>query len=167
MKYGARLSLWAIPMFTSVALADSKSVIPPTINLEWSKRTYQVAAPAPFGDVQVTISIGRGRRVEDLDIWVGSDPVDIPPEVYADLKNPGEIDIAYADPSQAESKSVEYIVVGFEAGDSYRIEYDVDIAGCESPCFDTVRDIVQIRVNADRSIQSKISSLRHLGDDGA
>jgi hypothetical protein len=157
---------WACLAALIPAVCWSESAIPPTINLEWSKRTYQVTAPQPFGDVQLTMSVTPDRRVVGLEIWVGDNRVEVPSEVYANLFNPGEIDIAYSDPSLTASESVEYVVVAFEIGDSYLIEYEMEIEGCEAPCFDTVRDIVQIQVNTELAITSKISSLRYLGSDG-
>ena len=157
---------WACLAALIPVLCWSESVIPPTINLEWSKRTYQVTAPKPFGDVQVAMSVGPDRRVVGLELWVGGNRVEVPSEVYANLFNPGEIDMAYSDPSLTVSGSVEYVAVAFEIGDSYLIEYEMEIEGCETPCFDTVRDIVQIQVNADLAMTSRISSLRYLGSDG-
>lgn len=139
------------------------SAVPPTVNMVWSTRTYQVSAPPPFGEIQVTISVASAERVVGLEIWVGDRLVEVPGDLYADIFSPGEIDIAYSDPSQTSTGLVEYFVLAFEAGEAYRIEYDVEIAGCEPPCFDTVRDIVQIRVNADLSTEGKVSSLRYLG----
>lgn len=112
------------------------------------------------------MSIGSNQRVVGLEIWVGGDALEVPAEIYADILNPGQIDVAYSDPSQTTTKSVEYAVLAFEFGDSYRIEYEVEIAGCDSPCIDTVRDIAQIRINADLSLKSEISSLRYLAGDG-
>ena len=166
-RYPAVSRLWFFPVILISAICWSAPAIPPTINLQWSIRTYQVTAPPPFGDIQVTMSIGSNQRLVGLEIWVGDDALEVPAEIYANIFNPGEIDVAYSDPRQTTTKSVEYAVLAFEFGDSYRIEYEAEIAGCDSPCIDTVRDIAQIRVNADLSLISEISSLRYLAGGGA
>jgi hypothetical protein len=157
---------WFLFALLIPALCGSAPVVPPTVDMVWSKRTYQVTVPPPFGDVQVTISIGPAERVTGLEVWVADDRVEVPAEVYADIFSPGDIDIAYSDPTQTQSESVEYFVLAFEVGESYGIEYGADIDGCEPPCFDMVRDIIQIQVHADLSLQSRLSSLRYLGTDG-
>jgi len=102
----------------------------------------------------------------DLEIWVRDFEIEVKDDLYSDLINPSEVEIAYSDPEQTTTESVEYVSLFFEFGDSYRIEYDGDVPGCETPCIDMARDIVEIRINSDMTIGRRISSLRYLSENG-
>ena len=153
-------------ILTPPVVCGAGSEVPPTIGMEWAKRTYEAVAPQPFGQVSFSIAVSPEGKVIDINILVDSKNIPVEASIYEDLGNPSEIDIGYSNPLQTSTESVEYIGFYFEEGDLYQFELGDNVPGCAPPCFDEARDIIEIRIYADMSIQRKNYSLRKPGGNG-
>ena len=131
---------------------------PPTIAINSINRIYEGNAPPPFRNLHFAFELDFERNVVACTIKIDGTVLNVSSEICSDIENPSDVDLGFSDPRQTSSQNVEYVSFIFEAGAAYLIELG-DVPGCESPCRDYARDIVEIRVYADLRIERFVSSL--------
>jgi hypothetical protein len=141
--------------------ANATTTVPPTRSLIWKELTLVADAPDPFYEVVLEMHLQPNGQISSLEVRVAGERVALPESVFADLRVASEISIAYADPKQTESGTVEYLELIFEVGDAYVVDWGDEYEG--ETRYTSMRDIASIRIDANRQVTRKINSMRNFG----